>query len=174
MKDEAWAKSPAAMAERESIKTRLDQFSAVPAPEVVPPVADPTKKSPAAFKAMVQMMAFDPAPLLKTMKTPLLSINDEIVETTSTVVALEELKESARMLTIWRPAGCGPLAARPEGTAPLPRRLPRVHSAMAASAGPRDDLVSDQKTKSVAEIRERYVDASRRFLNADSQIFPGE
>lgn len=102
VKDGDWARSPVGLAERESVQKQLQQFAHF-APELAPHVADPTQKSAAYFKALVQMNDFDPAPALQTMRTPLLEIigaTDDVVEPASTVAALERLRQAGRDVTV--------------------------------------------------------------------------
>src|SRR5262249_33776439 len=82
--------------ERDSLVRRLAEFHESQ-PELPSGIMDPKVEDTRKFSAFAHIMFYDPAPILSSLRVPLLEIigaNDEVVDPDSTLAALEHLRRS--------------------------------------------------------------------------------
>ena len=95
--------------ERASLLQRLSEFSNA-RPEIPSKVMDPAVDSRKKFVAFVHNIDFDPAPVLAKLRAPLLEVigsDDEVVEPSSTIAALERLRARGKDVAILSLHGVG-------------------------------------------------------------------
>jgi len=95
--------------QRAAVVQRLAGFSDA-RPEVPAKIMDPAVDSRRKFVAFIHNIDFDPAPLLATLRTPLMEVigsDDDVVEPKSTIAALERLRARGKDVAILTLPGVG-------------------------------------------------------------------
>ena len=95
--------------ERDALVQRLRAYARF-APEIPQDVRDPSATPPGFFGAFTRRIAYDPAPALRESRAALLGIigeRDEVVEPSSTISALERLRQTGRDVTVHVLPGVG-------------------------------------------------------------------
>ena len=100
--DPAWAQTASGMAARDAVTSRLRSFARF-APEIPQDVADPTKMPMTYFQAFVRKIDFDPDPVFRSVRAPLLEVigtKDDVVEPESTIAAFDRLRAEGHDVTV--------------------------------------------------------------------------
>lgn len=95
-KDIAWGRSDEGQLARAAVEARLKPFARF-APEIPQRVANPRERAPAFFQAFARKIYFEPEPVFRAVRAPLLEIigaNDDVVDAAGTVGALERLRSA--------------------------------------------------------------------------------
>jgi uncharacterized protein len=107
--DSASTRGPAGRAIHDSLAAQLSTFERY-RPEVPATVATPGETPAGYFRAVTNMIYYDPAPTLSAVRAPLLELlgeADDVVEPATTIAALERLRATGRDVTVRTFPGVG-------------------------------------------------------------------